>query len=75
MGGMPVRAGRGGLGPAPAEVVVTGTDLAGRRVRYSRTGLVARVLAHEIDHLAARLYVDLFLPRPSLRRTPSRRDP
>ena len=43
----------------PAQVVVTGTDLAGVRVRYRRDGLVARVLAHEIDHLEGRLYVDL----------------
>ncbi len=43
----------------PAEVVVAGVDLAGRRVRYRRSGLVARVLSHEIDHLDGRLFVDL----------------
>jgi peptide deformylase len=43
----------------PIEVVVTGQALDGRRVRYRRDGLLARVLAHELDHLDGRLYVDL----------------
>ena len=46
----------------PAEVTVAGIDLGGRAVRYRCAGLVARAVAHEVDHLAGRLYVDLVDP-------------
>jgi len=42
-----------------AEVVVRAEDLAGTRIRVRRSGLEARALLHELDHLAGRLYVDL----------------
>lgn len=48
--------------PRPAEVVVSGLDLAGRPVRYRGDGLTARAIVHEIDHLEGRLYVDLVDP-------------
>ncbi len=46
----------------PADVTVAGLDLAGHAVRYRGSGLVARAIAHEVDHLAGRLYVDLVEP-------------
>ena len=46
----------------PAEVVVAGVNLAGRPVRHRCVGLLARAVAHEVDHLSGRLYVDLVDP-------------
>ncbi|MGC8634812.1 MAG: peptide deformylase [Candidatus Limnocylindrales bacterium] len=46
----------------PAEVVVTGLDLAGHRVRWRARGLAARAIAHELDHLEGRLYLDRIAP-------------
>ena len=45
--------------PRAAEVIVRAEDLAGNRVRVRRSGLEARALLHELDHLVGRLYVDL----------------
>ena len=45
--------------PRAAEVIVRAEDLVGNRVRVRRSGLEARALLHELDHLAGRLYVDL----------------
>ncbi|MDR3544534.1 MAG: peptide deformylase [Candidatus Limnocylindrales bacterium] len=42
-----------------AEVIVRAQDLAGNLVRVRRSGLEARAILHEIDHLTGRLYVDL----------------
>ena len=42
-----------------AEVVVQAEDLVGNRIRVRRSGLEARAILHELDHLAGRLYVDL----------------
>jgi peptide deformylase len=41
-----------------ATAAVRGVDLAGEPVEYSGTGLLARCLQHEYDHLAGILYVD-----------------
>ena len=41
-----------------AGVVVEGTDLAGAPVRLEATGLLARILQHEIDHLDGVLFLD-----------------
>jgi peptide deformylase len=46
----------------PAELVVAGVDRAGFAVRYRCSGLLARAVAHEVDHLEGRLYVDLVDP-------------
>jgi peptide deformylase len=46
----------------PAEVTVAGVDRGGRPVRHRCAGLLARAVAHEVDHLAGRLYVDLVDP-------------
>ena len=46
----------------PAELTVAGLDRAGRPFRRRCTGLLARAVAHEVDHLAGRLYVDLVPP-------------
>ena len=46
----------------PAEVAVAGIDRAGHAVRHRCTGLLARAVAHEVDHLHGRLYVDLIDP-------------
>jgi peptide deformylase len=46
----------------PAEVTVTALDGAGHRFRRRASGLLARAIVHELDHLAGRLYVDLVPP-------------
>jgi peptide deformylase len=40
-------------------MIVRAEDLDGNRVRVRRSGLEARAILHELDHLAGRLYVDL----------------
>ena len=42
----------------PARVVVTGLDREGSPLRVEGEGLLARVLEHEMDHLAGNLFVD-----------------
>jgi peptide deformylase len=44
--------------PRAEHAVVTGTDLAGQPVDVEGTGLLARCLQHELDHLDGRLYLD-----------------
>jgi len=39
-------------------VVVEGIDLSGKPVTVEATGLMARILQHEIDHLEGRLIID-----------------
>lgn len=50
-----------GLGfrlPRPAAVTLTGVDEHGDALRIEATGLLARCLQHETDHLDGKLYVD-----------------
>jgi peptide deformylase len=42
----------------PAKAYVTGVDMHGKPVRIDGTGLLARCLQHETDHLDGLLYVD-----------------
>jgi len=42
----------------PGLATVTGTDLCGRPVTVAGTGVLARCLQHEIDHLNGIVYVD-----------------
>ncbi|HXH07297.1 MAG TPA: peptide deformylase [Vicinamibacterales bacterium] len=42
----------------PARLVVRGRDREGRERRVEGTGLLARALQHEMDHLDGRLFVD-----------------
>jgi peptide deformylase len=44
--------------PRAAAATVRGVDAAGEPVEYTGTGLLARCLQHEADHLAGTLYVD-----------------
>ncbi|MGE3844162.1 MAG: peptide deformylase [Vicinamibacterales bacterium] len=44
--------------PRPLRAVVRGTDRNGQPVAVEGTGLLARALQHEMDHLDGRLYVD-----------------
>lgn len=44
--------------PRPARVVVKGQDIHGHEVAVEGTGLLARALQHEIDHLDGRLFLD-----------------
>lgn len=44
--------------PRPAPAYVTGVDLTGQPVRIDGTGVLARCLQHETDHLDGLLYVD-----------------
>ncbi|SHN74522.1 peptide deformylase [Cryptosporangium aurantiacum] len=46
----------------PARASVTGQDLEGRPIRVDGTGLLARCLQHETDHLDGLLYVDKLGP-------------
>ena len=41
-----------------AEVIVTGLDRHGKQVAVEATGLMAKILQHETDHLDGRLFVD-----------------
>ena len=42
----------------PATAAVTGVDMDGKAVRIEGTGMLARCLQHEYDHLQGRVYVD-----------------
>ncbi len=44
--------------PRPAHARVTGVDMTGRPVEIVGTGLLARCLQHEVDHLDGHLYID-----------------
>jgi peptide deformylase len=44
--------------PRALSVVATGQDRDGTPVRIAGTGLLARALQHETDHLDGRLYID-----------------
>ena len=46
----------------PLEVTVEADDLQGRRHRHQATGLMARALVHEVEHLEGRLYLDDLSP-------------
>ena len=48
-----------GLVPRPVSLVVESSDLRGRLSTKEYRGTVARLVAHEIDHLHGRLYTDL----------------
>jgi peptide deformylase len=48
--------------PRAEHAVVTGVDLAGQPVTVEGTGLLARCLQHELDHLDGHLFLD-FLDR------------
>ena len=45
-----------------AEVKVRGLDLQGKELTLSASGLMAKILQHETDHLAGLLYVDRLSP-------------
>ncbi len=42
----------------PERVVVDALDAAGMKQRHEGRGLAARVMAHELDHLRGRIYLD-----------------
>lgn len=42
----------------PAEIVLKGIDRKGNRLTVKADGLPARVLQHEMDHLAGKLFID-----------------
>jgi peptide deformylase len=44
--------------PRARSVVATGQDQHGERLVIAGTGLLARALQHETDHLDGRLYID-----------------
>jgi peptide deformylase len=45
------------------EVEVTGADPKGAPIAWRVSGWPARILQHEVDHLAGTLYVDRMIPR------------
>jgi len=46
----------------PQRVVVEAFDAAGKSITIEGEGLMARCLAHELDHLAGRLFIDVVRP-------------
>lgn len=48
--------------PRPSRVVVRGLDRAGKAVTVEGTGLLARALQHEMDHLGGCLFLDRLRP-------------
>lgn len=46
----------------PAKVKVRATDLDGNRFEMEATGMVARAILHEYDHLEGKLFVDYLSP-------------
>ena len=44
------------------DVVVTAQDLTGQPLRLEASGLIARIMQHEIDHLDGRLILDRAAP-------------
>lgn len=51
-----------GVVERPASVVMKGFDPAGEPIRVEATGLVARALQHELDHLDGVLFLDHLSP-------------
>lgn len=51
-----------GTVPRPERVIVRGLDAQGRKVEIDASGLLARVLQHEIDHLHGILFIDRAIP-------------
>ncbi len=45
-----------------AEVIVEGVDVSGQPIRVEATGLLARVIQHEIDHVDGVLFIDRLSP-------------
>ena len=47
-----------GITKRPMNVTVEALDLAGKKVKYSVSGLSARAVCHEVDHLDGKLFID-----------------
>lgn len=52
--------------PRPASIVVESVDLRGRSITRRYEGQIARLVAHEVDHLHGKLYVDLMSNKADL---------
>ena len=50
--------GRSGTVSRPEKVMVRALDRNGKEITVEGTGLLARALCHEIDHLSGTVYVD-----------------
>lgn len=46
----------------PAEITVEGLNRDGKKIRMKASGLLARAICHEIDHLDGILFVDKTIP-------------
>ena len=46
----------------PAEITVEGLNRDGKKIRMKASGLLARAICHEIDHLEGILFVDKTIP-------------
>lgn len=53
----------------PERVVVRAVDVAGRPVKMELSGLSARTICHEIDHLDGILFIDKAVPGSMTRKT------
>ncbi len=57
--------GESGYVERPAHVVARALDRNGNMKEYDATGLFARAIMHEVDHLDGKLYVDLVTDPPA----------
>lgn len=46
----------------PSDVIVRATDLDGNRFEMTATGMAARAILHEYDHLDGKLFIDMISP-------------
>ncbi len=53
--------GRWGITSRPAAVVVHALNRKGEQVEYRGTGLLARAMCHELDHLDGKLFTDVLV--------------
>ncbi len=52
----------------PKKIKVIAQDLKGKKVEINASGLLARVIQHEVDHLNGVLFTDLVLDKSKLRK-------
>jgi peptide deformylase len=55
------------LRPRANQAVMVGQDRHGKRIKVAGTGLLARAIQHEYDHLQGELYIDQLPPGETLR--------
>lgn len=46
----------------PEEVTIEALNLEGKKIKITGKGLLAQAIAHELDHLDGKLFVDIIIP-------------